>query len=392
MIAVFPSEASSPIIERSTHSSSTLIHFHTSSLSNNNPPQIQQQHSMIEESGEETREESHLTPFIHQVAGSGALIKVDKGRICKPLISRELEVYESIQSYLSLLSFVPTFHGTLDLDCQYLSSLQWKHITKNNKKEPKGLKSEKEEKSSFGLETEQERSVDTQIHPWSKLMHSKQKDLLKSSSQITKPPKQRYLILQDLTYGFQKPCILDIKMGTRQFGDNATEEKRLSKEAKRIATTSSTLGIRLCGMQVYCPITKQYKYFDKYDGRKYDHMSLKQVLTLYFNRDRGSGYKVDLNLAQAFLDKLLVLHSILDTSSPYRFYSSSLLFIYEGDSSIAFHNAEDVKNVTLTDVDLKMIDFAHTYRLLADDERDDGYVLGLSSLINLLQEIVKLGD
>lgn len=59
-----------------------------------------------------------------------------------------------------------------------------------------------------------------------------------------------YILLENVTAQFHNPCILDLKMGKRQYADFDSDKKRLSKMQKCELSTSSKLGVRLCGMQV----------------------------------------------------------------------------------------------------------------------------------------------
>ena len=59
-----------------------------------------------------------------------------------------------------------------------------------------------------------------------------------------------FILLENLASQFKLPCILDLKMGTRCHGDDAPEAKVHSQTLKCQETTSATLGLRICGMQV----------------------------------------------------------------------------------------------------------------------------------------------
>lgn len=72
-----------------------------------------------------------------------------------------------------------------------------------------------------------------------------------------------------------------------------------------------------------------------------------------------------------------------DNIDLFEFIGSSLFFIY------SFHN--DQLNCSV-----KMIDFAHIYPLsgsninFGEDKKDDNYLLGLHSLINIIKEVTKV--
>jgi len=58
------------------------------------------------------------------------------------------------------------------------------------------------------------------------------------------------IVIENTAHGFRKPNILDIKLGTVLYDEDATPEKkeRMLKQAKQ--STSGEVGIRLTGFQV----------------------------------------------------------------------------------------------------------------------------------------------
>uniref|UniRef100_A0A3Q2YZJ6 Kinase n=2 Tax=Hippocampus comes TaxID=109280 RepID=A0A3Q2YZJ6_HIPCM len=166
-------------------------------------------------------------------------------------------------------------------------------------------------------------------NPWSLRCHKQQLSRMRSESKDRKLFK--FLLLENVVHHFSYPCILDLKMGTRQHGDDASEEKAARQMKKCEQSTSATLGVRLCGMQVYQLNTGHYLCRNKYYGRGLSAEGFGQALQQYMHNGRG----LRRDLFEPILHKLHSLKAVLERQASYRFYSSSLLIIYEGKKSEA---------------------------------------------------------
>uniref|UniRef100_A0A8C1W298 Kinase n=1 Tax=Cyprinus carpio TaxID=7962 RepID=A0A8C1W298_CYPCA len=434
-----------------------------------------------------------LEPFVHQVGGHSCVLRFGEQTICKPLIPREHQFYKSLPA--AMRKFTPQYRGVVSVsfeedeegnlcliayplhselgnlenvdpsaDPEPNNKIKWvsKMLLDNEgyskersrharKDKDKSVKREEElewlkqaEVFYYSLERSNAAGPQLKHNPWSLKCHQQHLQRMKENAKHRN--QYKFILLENLTWRYTVPCVLDLKMGTRQHGDDASEEKKAVQIRKCQQSTSASIGVRLCGMQVYHSDAGQLMFMNKYHGRKLTLSGFKEAIFQFFH----DGRRLRRELLSPVLRRLRDMQAALEACESYRFYSSSLLIIYDGDPPRSRHSAEDglseeeeedddeyeeeeeeeeeeggafgfphsagaassssnsgacggtsssavLRRMARPDsgpvVDVRMIDFAHTTcRHYGEDSvvhegQDSGYIFGLENLITIISQL-----
>eukprot|EP00013_Stygamoeba_regulata_P003222 CAMPEP_0177639792 /NCGR_PEP_ID=MMETSP0447-20121125/6207_1 /TAXON_ID=0 /ORGANISM="Stygamoeba regulata, Strain BSH-02190019" /LENGTH=280 /DNA_ID=CAMNT_0019141837 /DNA_START=149 /DNA_END=991 /DNA_ORIENTATION=- len=189
--------------------------------------------------------------------------------------------------------------------------------------------------------------------------------------------KDTYVGMENLTHKYVHPCVLDLKIGTRQHMDSFTPEKIAVCLEKCCKSTSLSTGVRVCGMKVYRPHKDAFLSLNKDAGKLLREEHLPSVLDAFLSDGEVRLHR----LAQFFCERIKALREIMATQHTYNLISTSLLLVYDADLP-----GESGDHQMLAAC--KTIDFANA-TLQKDDghEIDTGYVKGLDSLLSYFEAL-----
>ncbi|KAK6539749.1 hypothetical protein TWF694_009945 [Orbilia ellipsospora] len=320
--------------------------------------------------------------FSHAAAGHEGVLRDESGAlIIKPCLPKEVEFYQSATAHPNFARWMPTFMGTLQLNNETTSSLGDKPGVPPVPAVASGLPpSDKGESST-------------------------------RSDATVKKPLEISIVLSNLTHGFVKPCVMDVKLGAQLWDDDAPQEKRARLDDVANKTTSRPLGFRIAGMKVWKGTSNDdYQVYDKNYGRKFTADNVIDGFREFLFSGDLSETQSKL-ITKKFADKVEQVLGVLESQES-RMYSASLLFIYEGDpdaldQALEFEKKKEPGKGTLLDdededededddnedeeetkkaEDLKLIDFAHA-SWTPGEGPDLNSIHGVKSTLLLLRQL-----
>jgi hypothetical protein len=331
-------------------------------------------------------------PYPHQVGGHGQLVQISPGTVLKPLIPKEGAFYDFIysdacpESLSWLRSVTPRYYGTVVMRVPQASSAPGGVHTAYSSGLSAALPGQAtdavmggtavvegaafSEAAGDAVVTVNKSKIqpdEESLSPWAQCMvHRCSADAYAvfPSSAVA----NTVVVLEDVNYGYRFPCVMDVKIGLRHYDDDATPEKRMRHIEKAESTTTSTTGVRFIGLQSYKG--NGFDFRDKYDGRNLKEADLVPESRWFFSNDA----QLRTECLVLTLAKLRAIADKMESQVHFKFYSSSLLLVYEGDVNAPAH------------VDVRLIDFAHTQR--SNDVRDTGYLFGIRYLIGVFETVL----
>ncbi|XP_041065027.1 inositol polyphosphate multikinase isoform X1 [Carcharodon carcharias] len=151
----------------------------------------------------------------------------------------------------------------------------------------------------------------------------------------TTAPNELYLKLEDVTRKFNKPCIMDVKIGKKSYDPDASAEKIQQQISKY--PLMEEIGFLVLGMRVYQFSSDSYMTYDQRYGRGLTKETLKDGLSRFFH----DGNCLRKNAVASSIREVEKILQWFENQNKLCFYASSLLFVYEGSPQLTAIDAGD---------------------------------------------------
>ncbi|GFO31310.1 kinase [Plakobranchus ocellatus] len=193
---------------------------------------------------------------------------------------------------------------------------------------------------------------------------------------VQKPPKVTFMKLSNLTSGYLRPSVMDLKMGQITYDQNATQEKIASEISK--FPPLQKLGFQITGMVIYDPGKDAYETItNKYTRKLTEETIISHGLSLFFRLQKENSRK---DVLPQLLQKLQVLENWFSQQKKFSFIASSLLISYDGCQQLNSGKAKPCDEVRL-----HLIDFAHVF---PSTSIDHNVLFGIKKLKGCLQTML----
>lgn len=206
--------------------------------------------------------------------------------------------------------------------------------------------------------------------------------VMKASTGVEHP----HIVLQDLASTRVNPSIMDIKIGSRTWGPEASEEYIAKCLKKDRGSTSVPLGFRLSGLQVFINDESGFYKPNRDFIRKTGPDDVRVILRKFVSSNPSEKLDTvpDCSLASSvyggtngIFAQLLELKAWFEDQTIYHFNACSVLFTFEKGL---------VLNGAGSNAEVKLIDFAHVTE--GKGVIDHNFLGGLCSLIKFISDIL----
>lgn len=290
-----------------------------------------------------------LVSYDYAVAGhAGTMCDPDGHFFIKPCTQAEVDFYQSAtRRHPDFAEIMPLYMGTLQLEDP-------EHIKLDDSvaglvTEDGALQAAKEE--LVAMVAEQVSAAAAQNGDSLKVVKAPEPWIPTRGKKIK---TDKSVVLENASGIFKRPNILDVKLGVRLWADDAPQEKKTRFDKISRETTHANLGFRIAGMRVFRGSDsstelddEEYKIYDKDYGRF--HVNDENVVDAFrkfiFNETAGIDEDLGKAVCDAFIRDLDKVEAVLSRHET-RMFSTSLLFVFEGDGQ-ALRSAIEKNNASV---------------------------------------------